>query len=128
MCMECDQDLPDVGSDVDLVVLVNEHDLGILTQECDDDDGTQYDDGSRSLRFGRLNLICLLKDKQFEEWKIATRALQQIASLRESGVVSREEAVVLMDRVMDPILNRCDYSLEWIKYTARRRLAAMKEK
>jgi len=113
--------MPNNGSDVDLVVLVNQYDLDILTQECEDDNGTEYSESSRSLRFGKLNLICLVKDKDFQAWKMATRALKQIASLRENGVVTREEAMVLIDRVQDPIFNGSDHSLSFIKEIARHR-------
>jgi len=121
-CPECNRNLPDTGSDVDLVVLVSKEDSGILAETCDYSDATKYTEGSKSLRFGTLNLICMITDKEFHEWKIATKALRQIADLRESGVVSRDEAVALVERVRDGARNRIDRSFEWIEYAARKKL------
>lgn len=126
-CGECSRDIPDSGSDVDLVVLVSKDDLGILTQECDDDQGTEYSESSRSLRFGKLDLICLLKDEDFQARKMLTKTLKQVKNLRENGVITREEAIALFNRVTDPIFNRFDYSFPFIKEIARQRLRQKKK-
>lgn len=106
-----DEDEKDEASDVDLVVLVSPEDLEILIQESDssDDEKGSYDFAtSASLRFGRLNLVCVTNDADFQLWKIGTKALRRVKNLRfldadardeDCDAPTRDEAVAVFDQL-----------------------------
>lgn len=91
---------PDKKSDVDLVVLVSPGDLVRLESRADPSPGPKFtgsdsDPGTaagdrgltRSLRFGRLNLIAVTCPIAFAVWVRGT------ADLKEESPVSRDKAV-----------------------------------
>lgn len=121
ICNECNGHMQGSSSDVDLVVLVSEDDLDTLKQECDDVLEGEYKN-SASLIFGKLNLVCVTRDSNFEEWKQGTKLLKQLAHLRGCGI-TRAEAVVLFERLRDPILNGSVNSLQFIKAVVKQTMA-----
>lgn len=76
---------PRPESDIDLCVVVSEHDLALLSERADEDPGS----GGHSLRFGKLNLI-VLGQRSFEAWQEATNELVAMKP------VTREKAVELI--------------------------------
>lgn len=101
---------PGPKSDVDLVVLLSPADIEKLRALADpgsdakpgnSDGGPQTIDGlSASLKFGRLNLICVADPLAFEVWRRGTRSLL-IESERTSAPVPRELAVAFFDMLRD---------------------------
>ncbi len=89
---------PRADSDIDLVVLMDVNELVELAKLADNTDdfgspgGEQYDDGC-SLRFGKLNLLCVTQE-HFKVWKQGTdeliamapvtrdKAMEHLAALR----------------------------------------------
>ena len=65
---------PRVTSDVDLVVLVSPETLDQLALLSDGPPG-DYDSPSVSLRFGRLNLICVSEPEDAADWAVGTDML-----------------------------------------------------
>ena len=96
---------PRSDSDIDLVVLMDGTQLVVLAKFADNTDdfgspgGEQYDDGC-SLRFGKLNLLCVTQDKHFNVWKQGTdelfamkpvtrdKAIEHLAELRRRNKIS----------------------------------------
>lgn len=85
---------PTVRSDIDLVVMVSPDDLKLLKDKAglqatgDSDPGPEDIGGlSASLKFGKLNLICVTSQKAFNVWKQGTEDLEKRAP------VTRDEAV-----------------------------------
>lgn len=90
---------PRPDSDIDLVVLMEGPELTELSKLADNTDdfgspgGEQYDDGF-SLRFGKLNLLCVTQERHFQVWKQGTdeliamkpvsrdKAMEHLAALR----------------------------------------------
>lgn len=100
---------PKRSSDVDLVVLVRRADLEVLRLLCDDDDASKKKDsdagptaegpvGSASLRFGRLNLICLTDPVAYEVWAEGTKKLLQDVEQTEQPV-ARDVAIAFFDQL-----------------------------
>jgi predicted nucleotidyltransferase len=87
---------PRQDSDIDLVVLVSEGDLIALSKLADElkdlesPGGAYYEDGT-SLRFGKLNLLCVTEEKHFDVWRKGTEELMLIAP------VTREHACGFLD-------------------------------
>jgi hypothetical protein len=92
---------PDADSDVDLVVLVTPADLEKLRGLADSDDheklkessdaGPQGFAGSASLRFGRMNLLCVTDPVAFAVWARGTHLLRREAD--DGRRVTRELAI-----------------------------------
>lgn len=86
---------PRPDSDIDLVVLMDGSELVELAKFADNTDdlgspgGEQYEDGC-SLRFGKLNLLCVTQERHFKVWKQGTDELVGIAAIT---TVSRDEAI-----------------------------------
>lgn len=83
---------PRPDSDLDLVVLVDSDDLARLRELADKTDTVEQEPDDKSypsdsLRFGKLNLICISSHAVFEAWRKATDSL----ALRRP--VTRDEAV-----------------------------------
>lgn len=70
---------PNEASDVDLVVCVDEGELetllDLLPKQFDE---CEYNDGSLSLRAGKLNLILIESASEFERWRAATELLSSV--------------------------------------------------
>lgn len=72
---------PKEDSDIDLVALISGDELRELEALADNHDtldspgGEEYEDG-RSLRFGRLNLLCITEIQHFKVWKLGTEQLE----------------------------------------------------
>jgi len=82
---------PREDSDLDLAILVSEKDLKQLETIADKepDKKPRYDDPTygNSLRFGQLNLVCMLDSDEYEHWKEITQKLIEIKP------VTRKEAI-----------------------------------
>ena len=81
---------PHDKSDVDVVVLLTNEELcklALVADEVCGDQTSASDDSAASLRFGRLNLICVVDKDEYEAWRTAT------AELVERRPVTRDEAV-----------------------------------
>lgn len=88
--------LPDDDSDIDLVVMVNSYTHDLLARFADqsNEKDPDYDRfGSRSLRYGKLNLICIFNPVEYEVWRKGTKALQRQAP------VSRAYACRFFDKL-----------------------------
>jgi predicted nucleotidyltransferase len=91
---------PREDSDIDLVVMVSLRDMERLRDQHDerpardDDDEGEYPDvpDQAQLRFGRLNLLCVTQEDDYEAWRSGTEEL--IAR----SPVTRAEAVEVFDR------------------------------
>lgn len=85
--------VPKSDSDIDLVVLVNEDDIKKLLPMADGADGhggcEHYEDGV-SLRFGKLNLLCVTKERHFELWRRGTN------EIKEHAPVTRDFAITYL--------------------------------
>lgn len=99
---------PNENSDTDIVVLVDEETLYALTEVADRQASTQMGpeymmSNSRSLRFGKLNLIATTNKDEYHAWVQGTKILTQ------DKPVSRERAVELFKRLLFDIHNeeRC---------------------
>lgn len=99
--------IPGPKSDIDLVVLVNEDELGLLEDQADFDKSiaNQTEDANytrtahtRSLRFGKLNLLCCKEEKVFEAWRIITW------ELKKKAPVPRDFAVEYMGKRREELL------------------------
>ncbi len=83
---------PNLGSDIDLVALVDDVDLAKLCDVADkisdfgSPGGTHYEDGC-ALRFGILNLICVTDTNHFETWKQGTDELKAKAPVERDVAV-----------------------------------------
>lgn len=78
---------PGPDSDIDLVVLVTKDEFDKLRQNADSMEGVdeQYDEnGSCSLRFGNLNLLCFFDERRFLDWKKCTEVLKTQAPVSRS--------------------------------------------
>lgn len=101
--------IPKPDSDVDLVILISPRDIEKLRSLAEKHDGNHKDsDGgpqtinetSASLRFGRLNLICVSDPLAFEVWRRGTKAL--CLNLEQTGrAISRDIAVEHFDKLRD---------------------------
>lgn len=73
--------IPHNDSDIDMVALVSDKDLKRLIETSDqgvDQESDNYlEAGGLSLRFGKMNLICVLSPKLYRVWKRTTRKLQK---------------------------------------------------
>lgn len=81
---------PTEESDIDLVVLLESEDCFALIAQAEMNHGPLNGSGGPndvSLRFGKLNLICLDDPEKFDLWKQATDVL------KSRKPVTREEAV-----------------------------------
>jgi predicted nucleotidyltransferase len=92
---------PRPDSDIDLVVLVDDVDLQKLCDmvaTTEDRDtlgapgGIYYEDGT-SLRFGRLNLLCVTEKKHFDVWQFGTERL------KEQKPVTRDFAIEFLKKL-----------------------------
>lgn len=91
---------PNEYSDIDIVILVDVDTIDHLCKTADEvDDNTSGDDDScnASVRFGRLNLICVIEPKDYQIWEEGTKQLV----LRKP--VTRDEAVRLFDELFNPL-------------------------
>jgi hypothetical protein len=108
---------PGPKSDIDIVVLVTEDELAIIARVADSDsrnlskwtelEGADYfitqssvvaERGkmsplTASLRFGKLNLLCVTNEEAFQVWEEGT------AELSERAPVTRETAVATFQRL-----------------------------
>lgn len=87
---------PRPDSDVDLVVPIDAAALRELLDVVNEDEvssGSGYH--GVSLRFGRLNLICVTGPRQLDAWSSGTKALKAKAP------VARDEAVALFKSLLD---------------------------
>lgn len=64
--------VPREDSDIDLVVAVPDELRQYLASVCDNQSGRL---GQRSMRFGRLNLLCATTPEQYEAWHAGTTEL-----------------------------------------------------
>lgn len=70
---------PTPASDVDLVVCVTEGTLEWLMElAADSIEPDEYNDGSISIRCGKLNIIVLSSQEEFERWRTATNRLLSV--------------------------------------------------
>lgn len=68
---------PREDSDIDLVVLITEQQLGKLVASCaiGETKNTTYNGDKTILRFGRLNLFCMTSFVRYDLWKKGTDEL-----------------------------------------------------
>lgn len=81
---------PYAESDIDLVVLVTNEETCQLADFADQvcgDERSGGDDAAASMRFGKLNLICVTNEGEYDAWR---RATEDLIGRRP---VTREEAV-----------------------------------
>lgn len=85
--------VPHTGSDVDLVVLVDQNTYCQLRDQADTiRSADEYDERDiATLYFGRLNLICVGDEGMFEVWRKATEFL------KTKSPVSRQKAMDYME-------------------------------
>ena len=81
---------PREDSDIDLAVFVTIKELNLLcimADEVPDVPDSGGEDVSRSLRFGKLNLLCFTDETEFQAWREATDELiQRCPATREDAV------------------------------------------
>lgn len=86
--------MPRGGSDIDLIVFTNKECLDTLIELADDrTTGSGGDTGS--LRFGRLNLICVTDPLDYQAWEEGTE------KLISRKPVTRDEAIGVFRRLFD---------------------------
>ncbi len=105
---------PRGSSDIDLVVYVSKDDFERLKGVADDYDESYpgYSPRRRqvnnpppsqresiSLRFGGLNLLCVLTDDWYEAWQAGTEQLQCEAFVSKEGHVTRPRAVEVFTQI-----------------------------
>ena len=99
------------ASDLDMVVLVKD---GLDRLCCASDTEIETDryeskPQSASLRFGRLNIIAVTDDTEFQAWKSGTEECRQLMSDRMDtkglvdGFVTRDEAKAIMKAAYDKL-------------------------
>jgi len=97
---------PRADSDIDLVVLVTPEELDKLALFADVkmEEMAPFEDRyggdaeiRRSLRFGKLNMICVCEDQEYHVWKDGTALLAE--KKKKTGPVTREEAVRLFEHL-----------------------------
>lgn len=100
---------PKKSSDVDLVVLVTPEHLEVLAKMADSDDedrkknqdsdsGPQWEGGkSKSLRFGRMNLLCLTDPIAYAVWLKGTEVM--VEAYNKTGAVDRDQAIKFFDKM-----------------------------
>lgn len=94
---------PNPESDIDLVVLVTEEEARKLASlDTQEQDRPDYygNTGTRSLRFGRLNLLVCTSEIHFAEWHQGTRLLKSI------GPVDRPTAVAMFTKIFEEGLSQ----------------------
>ncbi len=106
-------------SDIDLVVLVTPADINLLRFFADNmvtkHERKESDAGpggiSASLRFGKLNLLCVTDPIQYEVWRRGTRML------KDKGVpISRELAVAMFEALREHYgLNHVEPGFDYVK-------------
>jgi len=84
---------PHNNSDIDLVVLTDETTADVLHKHGDCR-GPYDAGGSFSVRFGKLNVIVCLDEKDYNVWMEGTRELES------RKPVTREEAVKVLKEIM----------------------------
>jgi predicted nucleotidyltransferase len=89
---------PQANSDTDICLLMSFADIDALASQAPHSDEDGSGDGSDvSLRFGKLNLICMSDPAKFEAWREAT------AELAARRPVTRQEAIDLIDQKLDVV-------------------------
>lgn len=84
---------PTSESDIDLVVLVTPEHLELMikaaeeTAELGSSAGERYEEG-RSIRFGKLNLLCVTEEKHFEVWRDGTHKLEEIKPVTRDSAIA----------------------------------------
>ena len=88
---------PHEKSDVDVVVLLTDEDqckLAALADEVCGDQSSADDDSACSMRFGRINLICVADRDEYEAWRTATEDLKSRSPVRRKEAVERIQAAL----------------------------------
>jgi hypothetical protein len=89
---------PRADSDIDLVVLMSGDALCKLIEIAESQDslgasgGEQYEDG-RSLRFGKLNLLCVTQERHFNAWRIGTEELEHMKPVTRDFAIEHLAAI-----------------------------------
>ena len=90
---------PRPNSDTDLCILMSHEDIHILASQAphETENEGSGDGTDASLRFGRVNLICMTDAEKFEAWREAT------AELVARRPVTRQQAVQLIDEKLEAL-------------------------
>lgn len=92
--------VPRSTSDIDLVVFLTPEEIDVLIDTgAFDAGGSGTGMGNVSVRFGGLNLICLIDITDYEIWAEGTKRLI------ERAPVTRQEAVAMFDRLYAKVKN-----------------------
>jgi hypothetical protein len=84
---------PRPDSDVDLVVLADDETIRALIPHADGAKVTSETARSASLRFGKLNLVCVGSTELFEKWRAATAVCIGRSDDRGNQPITRAEAM-----------------------------------
>lgn len=98
---------PNGDSDVDMVLRVSREDANLLQSLSDGvvneaqvsdygPPGSRQESDFKTLRFGKLNLICCFKDKTFQAWKDGTSECIVASPI---GGLDRDSAVAIFSRI-----------------------------
>ena len=86
-----------LGSDLDVIVLCSQDEYLLFRMVCDPDSGkvtNETNGGLKSLKFGKLNVLCFTCEKEFYAWKHATDCLV------DKRPVSRDTAIDTIDSML----------------------------
>ena len=86
--------MPTKESDIDLVIRCDGSTFEHLMLVDEPEKQASDKQVSRSLRFGKLNLIVCLNDETYEQWRSGTEELKS-----RGEIVSRDEAVAVFKRI-----------------------------
>lgn len=89
------------NSDIDLVILCDEATKGRLLSWSED---AETDLGKRTIRFGKLNIIACVDEREYAIWKVGTEACRA-----EKEPVSRENAKAFFDSLRSQVGIRDNY-------------------
>lgn len=93
--------LPQRDSDIDLVILCDEATKAKLLSRSED---TETDLGKRVIRFGKLNVIACVDEREYAVWKVGTEACRA-----EKEPVSRDDAKAFFDSLRAQVGIRDNY-------------------
>ena len=104
---------PTASSDIDMVVLVSQETLNLLAALVNEDEkmpkkGNMNSDGELEMtqltaRFGRLNIIVVTREEDWEAWRRGTGVLCRKAL--GGGTVSKELAIATMRGIREDVKN-----------------------
>ena len=93
---------PTEESDVDLVILVDWATLDKLNNLSEKGlNESATDSGDISLRFGKLNLICVADEAIFAAWKLGTAKLEHEAHKKKGKKFDKQAATAILDNVRE---------------------------